>query len=219
MPASCSRGRDAIGDVALGDAVEGDRHAWPGEADLGRLELDGAVVHQRLRSGVLTLAWSARIGAGPREVRGVEAPERLHCDVEGALRPLRVGARLRQQRNQLQRRRREVAVPVEARDRALGPVEAEHVLQPVDLFDAARDQAARSGGVGIVKDDLCRSAECNAGPAVQMRCLGAGPDRREGQAGGGGRDGDEAAPGRRGSGPARHWWSPCAGIAGSSSSA
>ena len=64
-------------------------------------------------------------------------------------------------------------------DGALGPVEAEHVLQPVDLGDAARDQAARAGSVGIMQDDLRRSAERNAGPAVQMRCLGAGPDRRE----------------------------------------
>ena len=40
-----------------------------------------------------------------------------------------------------------------------GPVEAEHVLQPLDLGDAAGDEAARAGCVRIVQDDLGDGAE------------------------------------------------------------
>ena len=165
------QGGHTVGDVALGDAVERDRHARPREADFRRRDLDGPVIHQRLRLREVVCGRPPRVGAGTGEVRGVEAPERLHGHVEGALRPLRIGARLRQQRHQFQRRRRKAALPVEAGDRALRPVEAEHVLKPVDLGDAARDQPPRAGSVRIVQDDLGRSPQRDARPPVQMRRL------------------------------------------------
>ena len=193
--------RNAVGDAALGDAVQRERHARPGEADFGRFDRDGAVIHKSLRLGAVGLGGPQRVGARPREVFGIEAPERLHGDIEGALRPLRIRTRLGQERDQLQRRCREPAVLVEAGERALRPVEAEHVLQPVDLGDAARDQAACAGGVRVGEDDLGRRPQCDAGPAVQRRCLGAGADRRKRQAGRRCGNGDEAAPGRR---PAGH---------------
>ena len=137
-------------------------------------------------------------------MRGIEAPERLDGHVEGALRPLRKQTSVSQQLKEFERRRRKPPVPVEPADRALGPVQAEHVLQPVDLGDAARDQPARAGTVRVVQDDLGRRSQCDAGPAVQVRRLRAGPDRRERQAGRRCRNGDEAPPGRRGTGPPIH---------------
>ena len=41
--------RHPVGDVALGDAVEGDRHAGPSEADFRPVDGDGRVADQRLR--------------------------------------------------------------------------------------------------------------------------------------------------------------------------
>ena len=140
-------------------------------------------------------------------MRGIEAPERLHGHVEGALRSLRVGAGLRQQRDQFERWRRKPPVSVEPADRALGPVQAEHVFQPVDLGDAARDQLTRPGTVRVVQDDLGRRSQRDAGPAVQVRRLRPGrpgPDRRKRQASGRCRNGDKAPPGRRGTGPPIH---------------
>ena len=206
--------RHAVGDVALRDAVQRDRHSGPGEADRRRPGLDGAPVHQRPRLGESALGRPARIRAALREVRRVGAPERLHGGVEGALRPFGEVTGLGQQGDEFQRGRREAAVAVEAGERARRPVEAEHVLQPVDLGDAARDQAARAGGVGAVQDDLGRSAQRDAGPAVQRRRLRARAGSREREAGRRRGDGDEAPPGRRGT----HWCSPCAGIAASPSS-
>ena len=193
------QGRDAIGNIALGDAVQRDGHARTREADLGRLDLDGAVVHQSLRPSEVGCGGPLRTGARTREVRGMEAPERLHGDVEGALRPLRIGAGLGQQRDEFERRRREATVPIEAGERALGPVEAEHVLQPVDLGDAAVDEAAGAGGVRIVQDDLGGGAQRDAGPAVQIHRLRAGARRHEREARRGRGDSDEAPPCGRGS--------------------
>ena len=113
--------RHAVGDVALRDAVERDRHAGPREADFRRLDLHGAVVHQRPRLRDLGLGRPARSGARLREVGGVEAPERLHGGVEGALRPLGEDAGLRQQGDEVQGGRRDAAVAVEAGERAQRP--------------------------------------------------------------------------------------------------
>ena len=74
----------------------------------------GPVVNKRVRPCEIGLGRPARIGTGTGKMRGIEAPERLHGHVEGALRPLRVGAGLRQQRDQFERRRRKPPVSVEA---------------------------------------------------------------------------------------------------------
>ena len=70
MPASCSKA--ATRSVMYPWAMPLRVTAMPGRAkrDLGWLDFDRAIVHQRLRSGVLCLAWPARIGAGAaRSVR------------------------------------------------------------------------------------------------------------------------------------------------------
>src|SRR5690606_31581656 len=88
---------DAVGDEALRDSVQGDRHAGPMQPDQSRLELymlvadrfQGPADPPRVRAGGR--------GAGLREMLGQQPIEWLHGGIEGAVALARQRKRERQQ--------------------------------------------------------------------------------------------------------------------------
>ena len=77
--------RDAIGDEALGNAIERDRHAGLREGDPIRIDLQSVIPDQG--KGALDSGSVGSIGrrVNLREMVGIEQPQRLNGDVESAV--------------------------------------------------------------------------------------------------------------------------------------
>jgi hypothetical protein len=86
-------------------------------------------------------------------VAGVKLPERLYRDVEGTSREAAETQALLEEHDEIERRLAHLAVAVEPGQRRIGPVEAEHRLEPLDLHDAARHQKLRGAAVGMGEDE------------------------------------------------------------------
>ena len=136
---------DTVRDVALGDAVQRQRHAGTPEGDpLGR-RLHRAEADPAQRGGERL---GRRLGRGA----GEEVPERLDARVERAAGgPPQRGAD-GQQLDQLGRRRVEGAIAVQADEDRVVAVQAEDPLEPGHLGETAREHRVGERGVGAGQD-------------------------------------------------------------------
>src|SRR5690606_3914887 len=85
------------------------------------------------------------VGAGPPEMPGVKAPERLNRRIERAAGERRVTLRLAEEAHEVERRGVERAVAIETDERRVGAIKAEDPLEPLDLGERAGDQPVRDG--------------------------------------------------------------------------
>ncbi len=139
-------------------------------------------------------------GARP-EMRFVEAPQRLHRNIERAGAEDGEPPALLHQPAQFRRRLHQRARGIEPRDLAVGTGKAEDAFVARDLgFDLA-DGAPRRRFIGMPERKLGQSAEHLALPVEQPASRHGGADRRDHQRQpGGGRDDPDRAPARQ---PAR----------------
>ena len=187
---------DPVGDVALADAVQRDAHVRSRKTQARRIDLEPALPDLPDRAGDRLGGRTIGRGARLREVTGVESPQRLHRHVEGAAADFAVAPALGQHAHQVERRFVEHSVAIEARQRAVGPIEAHHLLEPPHLGEARRDQPVGRRRVGVVDLQRRVAAERRSRPDAQLRRRGARrQNRQQRQAAGGGGDGEEAAAG------------------------
>ncbi len=144
---------DAVRDVALRHAVKCHRHAGPAVGDPACVDLDRAPVDQRPGGSERRLARSSRVRGRVGEMAGIEVPERLHGDVEGAPGGGRHPGREGQQLDQLERRGVQPSLAIQPRQRRVGQIEAEDPLEPTDLVAAGRDGLARRRAIGVSQED------------------------------------------------------------------
>ena len=117
---------DRIGDIALRQAVERDRHAGTCEADRGRAGLDAAEINELTRN-LARARRDVRLHVGVRpEMRLIEPPQRLHRYVEGAGTQDAETLALLDERAEFARRLCQCADRVETRNLAVITVKAEH---------------------------------------------------------------------------------------------
>ena len=193
---------DAVGDPALGDAVERQGHAGAGEGDAVAAGADGVEADAGAGLGEGGGGRAGGVAAGG-EVGGVEAPERLDGRVEGAAGRGVEAAAVVEDGDELGRRRGEGAGAVQLAEGGVGAVEAEDRLEAGDLerrsAASRRSAAARSGWCRMRVAGAPRARPCQVTTsAVALR----GADD-EGQAGGGGEQADGAAAGEAFSGHGR----------------
>ncbi len=198
--------RDPVGDIALGDAVEGQSHSGFGQADAPGIDIDTPPIDKRERPVDRRPFGPVRRGRGrAEEMGGIDIPERLHRDVEGAFAQRGEALALRQQRQQILGRRREPALPVEARDLAVAAVEAEDPLEPLDLGGALADEPIGGGTIPIIEQNARRRAERGPVPAVKRhRRLSLIAAAQQGQAGQRSEDGHDPSA-REGGGRRGHY--------------
>src|SRR6516165_370801 len=102
-------------------------------------------------------------------MRGVNAPQRLHRDVEGAAAQFREALTFRKQRQQIMGWARETSVAIEACDLAVAAIQAELSLQPFDFGDALGDRALGGAAVRIVEQNVGGGAKRRSPPSMQTR--------------------------------------------------
>ena len=102
-------------------------------------------------------------------MRGVNVPQRLHRDVEGATAQFREALTFRKQRQQIMGWARETSVAIEACDLAVAAVQAELLLQPFDFGDALGDRALGGPTVRVVNQDVGGGAKRRSPPSMQTR--------------------------------------------------
>jgi hypothetical protein len=132
--------RDPIGDRALGDAVQGQRHPPAGKRDLAGLDGDPLEPDAAQGGGDGAGRRPVRRGVGASEMLGMQAPERLDRRIERALREAMDPGHLTQYVDQLVRRRAQAAARVQDAQAGPGALQAEDVLEAVDLAEHLLDQ-------------------------------------------------------------------------------
>ena len=190
-----------VGDVALGDAVQRQRHAGTPEGDpLGR-RLHRAEADPAQRGGERL---GRRLGRGA----GEEVPERLDARVERAAGgPPQRGAD-GQQLDQLGRRRVEGAIAVQADEGRVVAVQAEDPLEPGHLGEAAREHRVGGAASGQARIMLASAPSTTPSHRRSGTAAGALAARKQRQAAAE-RGGDQDAA--SGPGPAHaHFSAPAA---------
>src|SRR4051812_12777277 len=103
-------------------------------------------------------------------MRFVEAPQRLDRNVKSAAAQGTEALAVLDEFAQFARRLGDPAGFVEARDFAVGPVEAEDAVEAIDFTAYARDRALRERGVGVPECQFRECAEYVALPVVELAC-------------------------------------------------
>ncbi len=148
---------DAVGDPALGDAVERQRHTGAGEGDAGAagangVETDAGAGLSKGRGGR-----AGRFAAGG-EVGGVEAPERLDSGSKAPPVWRGSGGSRREWRRIWAAGRRERRCGSTCSSK-VSAVEAEDRLEVIDLKSCAREQTLSSSAIGVVQDKRSERAQ------------------------------------------------------------
>ena len=177
---------DAIGQVALRDAVQRDAHAGLPVLDSGGLdrhpfETDApecALPRLATRAGrhgrVRRIARGSAVPATVSDDRfrpcgelpGVELPQRLNCGIEYAAGQAVQATAQRQQLHEIERRRVDASLPVESAERRVGAVQAEYRVETAELRFPSPAQACATARVPAVERDIRSHAERGSPPPV-----------------------------------------------------
>ncbi len=196
---------DRIRDVALGDAVQRDRHAGPCESDRGRAALDPTKVHQRPGNVMRAGEDVGRIVGMRPEMRFIKLPQGLHRNVERAAGEHTQALAFLDELAQLGRRPRQSARCIQTRDFAVRPIEAEDPLEAFDLDPHFQDRALGESGVGMPQRQLRHGIEHLAMPAVEFTLRRTRANARDHQRQARRRRDDAQDTAARGKFPVRHF--------------
>ena len=158
---------DAVGGVALRNAIERHSGARFCQADHCRIDLHGFIPHERACSCNCLIARPYRVGARSREMPGVQIPQRLHSGIESACRETGKAAGDRQELDQFRCRRVKATVSVEPHDFRIITVKTENALQPPHFVQRSGNETVGRCSIGV--KDLQRriGSQCYAAPMPQ----------------------------------------------------
>jgi hypothetical protein len=184
---------NAVGDPALGNAIQGETHAWVGEGNAIGADADGIEADASAgfgKGGRGRALW----GAAGGEVGSVETPNGLDRRVKGSVCGGMVAAAVFEYGDKFTWRCSEGPGTVQLREGAFGAVETEDRFQAGEFGGASGEQALGGSAVGVVEDEGSGSTKGAAAPSDDLGG-GVGGAQREGKASGGGEQAEGAAAG------------------------
>ena len=164
-PALRSRLDDAVGSVALRDPVQRDGGATSSKCDAVFAHAQAGIANLRQRFGQLLRRRPVAVRPLGREMIRIKLPQRLHRRIKCAAGDPGKQQRGLQQRHHVGVGSNKNAGAVEGRDRRVGAVQTELLLQPPHVQDTALDQPFGLGPVRMIDLDRHLRAERRSVPA------------------------------------------------------
>src|SRR5215472_13785105 len=161
---------DPVGNIALCDTIECHAHSGTPQRNAARAKLDGLPVDELANEldCVRRRPFSSRCSPAEK-MCCIERPQRLHAYVKGAAAERRQTLAQREHRQQIDRRKVDMAVAIQTSDLAIGPVEGKNALQPLNLRGAFTDDPRRGCAVVMVEQQARRRSKRSAVPLMEQR--------------------------------------------------